>query len=257
MSLRRSKWSIVLFTAMMVLVMAVSAQAYREGQECAYRGWMPGMPEPNTLTEAEKAAGWILLYDGGDELGPYWRGFRSTTPPAGWKAMGGCIVRISGGGDLMTVFPIENFELKLEWAVEPGGNSGIIWRVNPNIGGAPYETGPEMQILDDVRHADGSNPLTSAGSDYGMYARPDNRVVYPPYEFNRVHIIVNGAHVTYYLNDIKVVEYELWSDDWYERLSQSKFTAWPGYGMQKEGHIVLQDHGDIVWFRNIKIRQLP
>jgi len=113
-----------------------------------------------------------------------------------------------------------------------------------------------MQVLDDARHPDGHSRLTSAGSDYGLYAAPAG-VVRPAGEWNDVRILVNGAHVEHWLNGVKVVEYELWSPDWQQRVQASKFAQWPAYGMSHTGHIALQNHGDAVWYRSIRIRTLP
>src|SRR5919202_1955113 len=112
-----------------------------------------------------------------------------------------------------------------------------------------------MQGLDDARHADGKSRLTSAGAAYGLYPSPAG-VVKPAGEWNKVRLVVNGAHVEHWLNGQKVVEYELWSPDWEAKVKASKFAAWPGYGRARRGHIALQDHGNQVWFRNIRIRRL-
>ena len=154
----------------------------------------------------------------------------------------------------MTVEQFGNFELRLDWRISEGGNSGIMFRVSPD-GKETYETGPEMQVLDNQRHADGKDPLTTAGSCYGLYA-PVRDVTRPVGEWNVVVIIARGAHVEYWLNDVQVVKYELWSPEWEALVKASKFGSMPGYGRSKKGHIVLQDHDDQVWYRNIRIRQL-
>jgi Domain of Unknown Function (DUF1080) len=206
----------------------------------------------NTLTPEEKAAGWKLLFDGKSLAG--WRGFKTTTPPAGWKAIDGLLVRESGGGDLMTVDQYGDFELRLDWRISEGGNSGIMFRVTPE-GEEPWHSGPEMQVLDNARHKDGANPLTSAGSNYALYA-PVRDVTKPVGEWNAVRLIAKGNHVEHWLNDVKVVEYELFSPDWEKRVQASKFGEIPPYGRAKRGHIAIQDHGDRVWYRNIKIKPL-
>jgi hypothetical protein len=207
---------------------------------------------PNTLTAAEKADGWRLLFDGKSLSG--WRGFKSPTPPAGWKAAGGELVRQGPGGDLMTVEEFGDFELRLEWKVQKNGNSGIMFRVTGE-GGQTYETGPEFQILDNAGHRDGKDPMTSAGSNYAMHP-PVRDVTRPVGEWNDVRLIVRGAHVEHWMNGVKLLEYELWSPDWDARVKASKFGKIPMYGRARRGHIVLQDHGDPVWFRNVKVRAL-
>jgi hypothetical protein len=205
----------------------------------------------NTLTAAEKADGWKLLFDGASLDG--WRAFKSPTPPAGWKAVNGELVRQDGGGDLMTVDQFGDFELRLEWKLSQNGNSGIMFRVTDQ-GGQTYETGPEFQILHNAGHKDGKDPMTSAGSNYAMHP-PVRDVTKPVGEWNEVRLIVRGAHVEHWMNGVKLLEYELWSDDWNKRVQASKFAKMPGYGRAKRGHIVLQDHGNLVSYRNIKIKQ--
>lgn len=212
-------------------------------------------PRPlNTLTAEEKAAGWRLLFDG-ESPGEHWRGYRRDDFPDGWQVRDGAITRVAPAGDIITREQFENFELKLEWRISPGGNSGIFYRVSEDRSHT-WETGPEMQVLDNAGHADGGMAVTSAGADYALYA-PKRDVTRPVGEFNEVHIIVDGADVTYWMNGVKIVEYELWSDDWEERVANSKFARMPGFGRNKKGHIGLQDHGDEVAYRNIRIRELP
>jgi hypothetical protein len=206
----------------------------------------------NTLTAAEKAAGWKLLFDGKTITG--WRGFRTPTPPTGWKAVDGLLVRQSGGGDLMTVDQYGDFELSLDWKIPPGGNSGVMFRISGE-GDETWHSGPEMQILDNTLHKDGANPLTSAGSNYAVHP-PVRDVTKPVGEWNTARLVVKGAHVEHWLNGVKVVDYELWTPDWDKRVQTSKFGKIPPYGRAKRGHIAIQDHGDVVSFRNIKIRPL-
>jgi hypothetical protein len=123
-------------------------------------------------------------------------------------------------------------------------------------GGQTYETGPEFQVLDNAGHKDGGNSMTSAGSNYALHP-PVRDVTRPIGEWNEVRLIVNGAHVEHWMNGVKLLEYELWSDDWNARVKASKFNKMPHYGRAKRGHIALQDHGDPVWYRTIKIRPLP
>lgn len=206
----------------------------------------------NTLTAAERAAGWRLLFDGRTTAG--WTGFRRDSV-TGWRVEDGALVRVGPGGDIVTTEQFANFELALEWNVAPGGNSGIFFRVTDNAAGV-YETGPEMQVLDDSGHADGKSRLTAAGSNFGLHAAPAG-VVQRAGEWNRVRLVVNGSHVEHWLNGTKVVEYELWSPEWKALVQSSKFRQWQGYGRALTGRIALQDHGDRVAYRDIKIRVLP
>lgn len=207
---------------------------------------------PNSLTAWEKERGWTLLFDGKTTQG--WRGFRQQGVPAGWQVVDGALTRVGGGGDLITVDQYDSFELALEWKVAEGGNSGIMFRVS-EAAEETYHTGPEYQVLDNARHADGRNPLTSAGSCYGLYA-PIKDATRPAGSWNAARLIVNGNVVEHWLNDVRVVRYELLSADWEKRVAGSKFNEWPKYGRIPRGHIALQDHGDRVSYRNIRIRPL-
>lgn len=208
---------------------------------------------PNTLTDAEKAAGWKLLFDGTSLAG--WRGYGMTAmPDSGWQVVDGAITRTAHGGDIVTNDSYKDFELSLEWKVPPGGNSGVFYRALESKDPI-YYSAPEMQVLDDARHADGKTPLTRAGSAYGLYAPPEG-VVKPAGEWNQARVVVRGNHVEHWLNGRKVVEYELGSADWKAKVAASKFNEWKAYGTAKEGRIGLQDHGDRVQFRSIKLRTL-
>lgn len=214
----------------------------------------PATPQADTPLPAAMAASdsFVPLFDGRSLAG--WRGFRSATPPAGWVAQDGELRRVAGRGDLLTARQYADFELELEWKVGPAGNSGVFYRVQ-EVGDATYHSGLEMQVLDDAGHADGKNPLTSAGALYGLYAAPRG-VVKPAGEWNRARIVVAGDHVEHWLNGQKVVDAELWSPDFTARHARSKFTQWPPFAKARTGHIALQDHGDPVSFRNIRIRPL-
>jgi 3-keto-disaccharide hydrolase len=184
-----------------------------------------------------------------------WRGFKMDSLPSGWQIVDGALTRVASGGDIVTRKTYRDFELTLEWKVAPGGNSGIFYRASEDDD-AIYWTAPEMQVLDDAGHKDGQSRLTAAGSDYGLYPAPAG-VVKPAGEWNSVRIDVRGNHVEHWLNGVKVVEYELGSPDWEAKVKASKFAPHPRYGRNAEGHIGLQDHGDWVAYRNIKIRELP
>ena len=196
---------------------------------------------------------WRSLFDGRTTAG--WRGFRMDTVPGGWQVVDGALTRVGGGGDIITTDRFANFELELEWNVAPGGNSGIMFRVTEDSD-ATYKSGPEMQVLDDAAHRDGQSRLTAAGANYGLDPVPAG-VVKPAGAWNAVRLVVNGPHVEHWLNGVKVVEYELWTPAWEAKVAATKFAQWPGYGRARSGHIALQDHGDRVAYRNIRIRVLP
>jgi alpha-3'-ketoglucosidase len=207
----------------------------------------------NKLTPAERAAGWRLLFDGRTTDG--WRGFKLNNMPDGWKVVDGALTRVAAAGDILTTQKFKNFELDLEWKISEGGNSGIFYRGSEDED-AIYWTAPEMQVLDDARHEDGKSRLTSSGADYALYEAPAG-IVKPAGQWNQVRLIVNGRHVEHWLNGVRMLQYELYSPDWEMKVRDSKFAAHPKYGRNAEGYIGLQDHGDWVAFRNIKIHVLP
>lgn len=231
----------------------------------------PAEPALNTLTSEEREAGWQLLFDG--QSMDQWRGFRMDEIPPGWQIEEGLLVFRAehggeGYGDLTTRDQFSNFELSLEWKISPCGNSGVLFRVSEDAE-QEFHTGPEVQIVDategcwadyqapEDERAEGSDLKATqlSGSNYDLHA-PSIRAVKPVGEWNEMRILVDGPHVEHWLNSTKVVEYELWSDSWNEMVANSKFNEFPKYGMNKTGHIVLQDHGANVWFRNLKIRVL-
>ena len=208
----------------------------------------------NTLTPAERAAGWRLLFDGRTTSG--WRNFRSDAIGTGWQVVDGGLTRAEpGAGDIISRDKFKNFELSLEWKIASGGNSGIFYRASEDDD-AVYWTAPEMQVLDDAHHPDGASRLTSAGANYGIDSAPPG-IVKPAGEWNQARLVVNGHHVEHWLNGVKVVEYELGSPAWAAKVKASKFAPHVHYGRNAEGYIGLQDHGDWVSYRNIKIRVLP
>jgi hypothetical protein len=200
--------------------------------------------EQNTLTSAEQADGWKLLFDGKTTTG--WRGWKQATAPDGWKAVDGALTRVAKAGDLITVEKYGSFDFTFEWRIAQNGNSGVFFHVaEAQDLPSTYTTGPEYQLLDNDGHPDAKNgPDRFAGGNYALHA-PVNGVPKPI-----------GPHVEHWLNGAKVVEYELWSADWKDRVSKSKFSTMPRYGLEKTGHIALQDHGSEVAFRNLKLKSL-
>lgn len=213
----------------------------------------------NVLTEEEKAEGWQLLFDGRTTNG--WRGFRKDdlTIDEGWYAHQGMLASNGTGddmkGDIVTEEEFDNFILETEWRISEGGNSGIFYLVEEDEYPTVYATGPEYQILDDQGYPEPLEDDQYTGANYGMHA-PENAPVKPAGEWNTTRIVVDNGHVEHWLNGEKVVEYELWSDEWKERVASGKWSDYPDYGTYKNGHIALQDHGSQVWFRNMKIRNL-
>ncbi len=209
--------------------------------------------QPNTLTAAEKAAGWTLLFDGSTTKG--WRGYQMTTVPAGWQVVDGALTRVGEGADLITDGQYARFELSLEWMIAPKGNSGIMYRVT-EADSFSYMTGPEYQVLDDEGHRDGLSRLTAAAAVYGLYPSPEG-LTRPPGQWNQARIVVKGDSVQHWLNGTLAAQYVLGSPDFNAKVAASKFAKWPGFGKAATGHIALQDHGDRVAYRSIKLRVLP
>ena len=196
---------------------------------------------------------WTVLFDGERVTGL--RGYNEVGFPNSWEIVDGTLKTIPGYGvDLISVDIYNNFELELEWKVPEGGNSGIFYFATEE-GDYIWQSAPEMQVLDDKKHSDGKNTLTSAGALYAMIA-PRKSVVNPVGEFNQVRIKVKDNHVEHWLNGTKVVEYEYQSDAMWDLVAKSKFNTMPLFAKASEGHIGIQgDHGDI-WYRNIRIRKL-
>ncbi len=210
----------------------------------------------NTLNSLEAKQGWQLLYNGSTT--EKWHKY-GTQGPVGsaWKSVQGELVftpRSGEGRDIMTGEDYTSFELKLDWNIAPGGNSGIFFHVDPKLGGAA-ESGLEMQILDDAKHGDGRSRMTSAGSAYTMYPGV-KELIRPAGQWNSYRLKVNKGKVQHYANGSFILEYQLGSAEWEARLERSWLRAFKNYGRAGTGRIVLQDHGDLVRFKNIKIRRL-
>ena len=210
----------------------------------------------NILTKQEKQDGWKLLFDGKSTQG--WRSFKQNTI-SGWEVQQGNLVGLGKGGDLggdiITLKQFEDFELYLEWAISKAGNSGILYHVLENNYPTVYATGPEYQILDDVGYPGELKEVQKAGANYAMHIA-ENKILKPAGGFNTSQIIVKDGNVEHWLNGQKIVSYELWTDDWKKLVQESKWKDYPYYGLAISGHISLQDHGSIVEYRNIKIKNL-
>lgn len=206
----------------------------------------------NTLTEQEKQDGWRLLFDGKSVDG--WRGYRRNTfPKTGWKIEDGCLKKIARerGGDIITNEQFENFELLWEWRIPPRANNGVKYLVTEQRPSAP---GHEYQMIDDSII---QNKKQKTASFYDVLPPKDHAPIKLAPEWNQSKIIVNGNHVEHWLNGEKVLEYELGSPELKKAIENSKFKDAKDFGEKIKGHIMLTDHSDECWFRNIKIRELP
>lgn len=212
-----------------------------------------GPPMPNTLTAAERNAGWRLLFDGETTNG--WHTYAKPGLISGWAARDGMLTRTGPGGDIVTNNQYDSFELELEWKVGPKGNSGIFYWAH-EASEKIYHNAPEYQVLDNEGHRDGLTPLTAAGSLYGLYPAPPE-LANPAGEWNTTRIVTKGGKVEHWLNNRRVVQADFDSDELKAKIAASKFAEWPTFGKTRRGYIGIQDHGDDgVWYRNIKIRVL-
>jgi hypothetical protein len=213
------------------------------------------MAADNTLTAAERRQGWRLLFDGTDLKG--WKVYNKAAIPPQWTVENGTLTLTAGGaGDLITVDEFGDFDLTLEWKISPKGNSGVIYHIKeaPDLAQS-YFTGPEMQVLDNEGHADGKTPSHRAGAIYDLVV-PTNAVTKPVGEWNQARILIRKGHIEHWLNGVKVAESSYGDEAWRRLVAGSKFKQWPQFGRSLSGHIGLQDHGNRVWYRNIKIRRL-
>ena len=208
--------------------------------------------------------GWVSLFDG--KTLDNWHTYGKDKAGEAWKVDDGAIHldatnkadwQVAGGGDLVTNKEYDNFHLKLEWKVAPNGNSGIIFYIHEDTTQYkyPWNTGPEMQVLDNAGHPDAKIHKHRAGDLYDLIAS-STETVKPANEWNLAEIISNNGKLDFKLNGTNIVSTTLWDDNWKSLIAGSKFKTMPGFGTYKSGKISLQDHGDNVWFRNIMIKEL-
>ncbi len=227
---------------------------------------------PNELSADERAAGWRLLFDGTSLAG--WRGLGyDSVPSAHWRVVDGAIVKTASaqvrrqadgqpaaGGDLMSVDAFRDFELAFEWRVTPGANSGVKYNVSEQLSLAQAANhaalGFEYQVLDDERHPDNQIESHRAGGLYDIVGPSSAKRLRPVGEWNSARIVLRDNHGEHWLNGAKIVEFDLATPRFDSLLAKSKYRPIPGFADRRRGHIVLQDHGDEVHFRTIKVRDL-
>jgi len=217
---------------------------------------------------AEDDNGWISLFDGKSLNG--WHTYGKTTTGKSWKVENGAIhldaaakkgYQSEEGGDIVTNDEFENYDLKLEWKISEKGNSGIIFFVHeePSKFSETWNTGPEMQVLDNgtptrLGHSDSKLYSHRAGDLYDLLAAKE--AAKPTGEWNQVELIANKGKLDFYMNGVHSLSTTMWNDTWKQMIAISKFKDMPGFGTYKKGKIALQDHGNDVWFRNIRIKKL-
>jgi len=215
----------------------------------------------NALSEPEAKQQWQLLFDGKSLNG--WQGFQRKTIPATWHVADGSLSvtkwhegdPMDERGDVRTAAEFGNFELRLQWAATPNSNSGIFFLAREGVAESIFEGAPELQILDDAHHEDGELPSHRAGGLYDLYA-PRCNALRPIGQYNDVRLVVKQGHVEHWLNGYRVLEYQLGTPQWRRQVANSKFKDMPQFGVARSGFIALQDHGDVIRFRNIRVRSL-
>ncbi len=218
---------------------------------CLASGQQPAAPKP---AAPSATSDWVTLFDGTST--DAWRAYGAAEfPKAGWSVVDGALVHAAqgGGGDLISKRQFRNFELEFDWRVGQKANSGVMFRV-VETKEPSYATGPEYQLLDDAGH--GATPDTSSGALYAL-AAPAGAEVRPASSWNAARITLDGDKLAHWLNGKKVVDVDFASDGYKASLAKSKFAKWKGFNAHPRGHICLQDHGDEVAFRNVRIRELP
>lgn len=251
----------ILAIGFLAAVLAACARPERPAVEMQETAVATAQPA-NSLTPEEVAEGWQLLFDGTST--DAWRGYaREDFPSDSWKVEDGALTVVGSSGDMpgtdiVTKDTYKNFELSLEFKVSPHGNSGIFYRVLEKDGMEIWQNAAEYQVLDDPAYvAEGARAEDAhlTAGNYDMHPAIGGTLK-PVGEWNHARILVDGNHVEHWLNGVKVVEYELGSEDWAQRYAASKFAEYPEYAQVETAPIGLQDHGSQVWFRNIKIRRL-
>jgi hypothetical protein len=217
-------------------------------------------PAPNQLTPAEKKAGWRLLFDGRTTAG--WRGFKKADFPAErWVVKDGALAHVRsvagedhGGADIVTADTFSEFDLRFDWRISAAGNGGLKYFVTEEREGPIAH---EYQVLDDAGHPDGKvGPHRQTASFYDVLPPAAGKPLHPVGAWNESRVLVRGTHVEHWLNGSKVLEYELGSPEVQAAIAKSKFKDVAGFGTRLDGRILLQDHGDEVAFRNLKILDL-
>ncbi len=232
-----------------VLAVAATVPAASDSQEAA-----------NSLSPAERTAGWRLLFDGKTTAGWHPFGQAASVVPSkanGWDVVDGTLVALGRGtestADIVTNEDFGSFQLLIDWKLAPQANSGIFFHVVEQGHKAIYATGPEYQLIDDDGWKGPLEDWQKTGANYAMHP-PLAKASKPVGQWNTTRIVVNGARVEHWLNGVKTAEYQLWSPEWQSLKTTGKWKDYPAYGDAKQGKLGLQNHGNMSWFRNIKVR---
>jgi len=258
MLVRSSRASLLLVAGSFALLLAGCTPSSDDaGSATATESSVPD--SVNTLTDAEREAGWQRLFDGTSLTG--WRGFRRDSVPRGWTVANGAMhftgAASSQDGEppltLVTTDRYGDVELRLEWKLAAEGNSGVLYRVSEEES-LPYMTGPEYQLLDPTVLGDSAR-MELPGALFGLIA-PSTDASRPVGQYNETRIVLRENHVEHWLNGTKLLEAEIGSDTWTRRIEGTKFANWSRFAQPDSGRIALQDHGHPVWIRDVKVRPL-
>jgi hypothetical protein len=254
----KSRLSIVFALAVLVACQSKKQDEQPDGPTSTAADSVSETGGENHLSKAQHAEGWVSLFDGRTTEG--WHFFKNKENNS-WEVSEGTIHckpfvenATNHRSDLTSNKQYENFELTFDWKISAQGNSGVMFRVSEDFD-EPYASGPEYQVIDDEGYPGDLKDGQLTGANYDMHP-PSAKAAKPVGEWNQSKIIVQGNHVEHWLNNTKVVEYELGSEDWNKRRAASKWKDFPGYGLTKSGYIDLQDHGNEVWYKNIFIKPL-
>lgn len=251
------KSSILKVCVAIIFLTGCSSSKQSSGRESGQASNQP----PNTLTNRERKDGWVLLFDGQTTSG--WHTYNKSTMAPIWKVVNGTIMldpkaRTKGaGGDIVTDDEFEDYEFSTEWKISEGGNSGIIFNIKEDKKfSATYNTGIEMQVLDNIKAADNKKENHLAGLLYDIKGTAELSKPKPVGEWNVAKIIQKKGHLTFYLNGVKTLDIQQGSDEWKNLVANSKFKTWKDFATTPKGKIAFQDHGNEVAFRNVKIRRI-
>lgn len=262
------------WTALLPLMWACGSTQETDGEQAASTGEVDAVTTvneeaaaDNSLTSAEKAEGWTLLFDGSSL--DQWRGaHQERFPERGWHVEDGLLVveaadgaESGNGGDIVTRAEYTDFEFKVDFRLTEGANSGIKYYVTEQYNSDKSAIGLEYQILDDDKHPDAKKGNNGGGtrtvvSLYDLIAAPESKPINAVGEWNTAHIVSKEGKVEHWLNGEKVLEYDRNSPEFMELVQKSKYKDWDGFGAWPQGHLLLQDHGNEVHFKNIKVRDL-
>ena len=208
-----------------------------------------------SMASQKKSPGpWQPLFDGKTTAG--WRGWQQKTMPEGWTVVDGALTRGGKSGDIVSLREFADFELEVEWKIAPKANSGLFYRVVEHSDDKDmWMVAPEYQIIDDAGYPSPLKPTQKTAANYDLQP-PAVDATKPAGEWNTTRIVVNGAHVEHWLNGKRIVAYDLWTDEWKRLVAVSKFRDHPRYARAKSGRIGIQDHGDRIAFRTIRVREL-